>query len=127
MGQLTTADKRAWLRRQYLKVTASVTLLSVLNSLLASSVDAVSGGSISAVTGNGQSTQFSNSDRFTPAETVSLAGEMLDLYDRAKARLAADSGIVATDAQVYEMMLALLAPVREVYSDFSQLRTGVSV
>lgn len=77
--------------------------------------------------GNGHTASFSvpvGLRDSSPQEIAGMIEEFITRYDAAVAALAAAGNASPSDDQILTEMLALMTAVTEVYSDFSQLRTG---
>jgi hypothetical protein len=115
--------REAILRSTYSKATSEgITLLAALEALMAARINENATGKILVGTaGNGHSVTFAPLAHLTPVEMIEGAVQLLRLYETAAAYL----GGTPTEAQIYAEMKALnAAPANELYSDFTQLRTG---
>ena len=124
MAPVTTSYKRMLLR--YLLRFAQQegeTLCDVLNDAGQARIEETQKGKILvSVAGNGHSTSWQVPQDFTPQDAAGLVSELLDRYDEAVAKLAADGNSSPTDQQVATEVLDKLRPVRSVACDFSGLR-----
>lgn len=100
----TTRDKRDKLRLIYASIGQAddAPLGKRLLKLLADCDEAIAdGGWISSTSGASGSTSLQVLQDYSPAYAKQVAGELCDLYDKAKAFLGKD----ATDEQVYTQMM----------------------
>jgi hypothetical protein len=123
---VSTHVKRLWLRRLYAQVGAGLTystLLAALQGEAFKSLDSVKGGAIASTSGNGYSVAYSSRENGPGVEDfAALGGEMLDLYDTARAALVAAAVPSPTDAQIQTEMLDRLQPIYSVQGDYTDLR-----
>lgn len=124
--QISAYFKRAWLRRMYrASIAAAITLLERIeqeNDSLSILVE--QGQTIASTSGNGHSVSFSQPGAGAPTQTdmLEMIEEMIIRHEEAVTALAAAGNDSPTDLQILNEMLALLQPVREVYSDYSGMR-----
>lgn len=116
-----TSILKLWLFRIYGQTPATyATLVLSLTAAANASIDAVKGGTLSNVSGNGHSiawvTGGSSPDASDFAEGIS---RLIDLYDSSRADLVTSGVASPTDAQIYAEMKYRLVPVREITKDFS--------
>lgn len=117
-------DKRAWTKRIFRKaVENSCSFKEQIEADLDAAVDAVSGGQIASVSGNGLATTFASSG-LSPKDAVELLDALDDLYEEAKDDLINATPPVAspTDTQIRDEMLALLPRARRSTADFRYIR-----
>lgn len=112
---------KLWLFRIYGQTPATyATLVLSLTAAANAALDAVKGGTLSNVSGNGHSiawaTGGSSADASDFAEGIS---RLLELYDSSRADLVTSGVASPTDAQIYAEMKDRLVPVREITKDFS--------
>lgn len=126
----TTADKKAWIKRIYRKsVNEGVSFKDQIETDLDAAVDAMAGGEIQSVSGNGLSTTFASQgggiSGFSPTDAKRLLNVIDDLYISAVADLAAQATAVSSpsDEQILATMLTLCVPIRRVTADFTDLRS----
>jgi hypothetical protein len=117
-----TAILKLWLFRIYGQTPATyATLTLALAAAGNTSIDAVKGGTLASVGGNGHAVAWvtggSSADASDFAEGIS---SLIDLYDSARADLITAGTASPTDAQIYAEMKFRLVPVRELTKDFSQ-------
>ena len=108
---------RGYLRKLWRDAQASgKPLLTVLEAAADAAQSGVGGGkTIQATTGNGRSVTYQvNTGDATPADIYELTSRLLDLYDKAKAALAAGSA----DEAIYAKMLTYLVGVRSFSTRF---------
>lgn len=61
---------------------------------------------------------------YSPTEITEAIEEIIQSYEAAKAYLIAQGNPTPSDAQIHDEMLALMQPVTEVGSDYTELRTA---
>jgi hypothetical protein len=130
LATVSTEYKRLFLRG--LKWSAEEEGISLYAALKAAARGRLSqtanGKVILATTGNGQSVTFSipnEHSAFTPQAAAELCEELLTRFEAAVTATgtsAAASLDGSNDAALLTEMLALLEPITEVHSDFSELR-----
>lgn len=77
----------------------------------------------STALGNAVSYQVPSEGRgYSPAEILEAVEELLTRHEAATAALIAAGNPTPTDAQILSEMLALLVPIRETFSDYTDLR-----
>lgn len=125
----TTADKKAWIKRIYRKsVENGVPFKDQIETDLDTAVDAVAGGEIQSVSGNGLATTFAVSggaiNGISPTDAKRLLNSVDDLYDAAVSDLASRSTPISspTDEQIRAAMLTLCVPKYSMTADFTSLR-----
>lgn len=128
MAAIPSAIQQLWLRRIFAQTSAGggtvyTTLILALQTVAFASLDAVKGGTVASTTKNGHAVSFSNRDNGgTPDDYAALGGEMLELYDSARADLVASGITSPTDLQIYTEMLFRLRPVTSFRKDYSTMR-----
>ncbi len=119
----TTAIKRASLDDAWDKSLAlKKTLRDVLREYESAARLVIAGGSLSSVSANGRSSQFSDKGT-SPDDWVSIWRELIDLHDEIKAALT-EASVAFTDERIKDEMMAsaALQECNVAYPDYSEVR-----
>lgn len=123
-----TDIKRLWLRRIYSLTTAGggtayTTLTAALNAHAFVALDAIKGGTISSTSARDHAVAFSNRDNgATPEDMAAMCGELLDLYDAARASLVYAGDASPSDSEIKDDMLDRLVAIAEYQPQFCNIR-----
>lgn len=78
---------------------------------------------VSAASGNGQDVEFTLVEGgISPADCLSAASRLIDLYEESRAALVSSGVSSPTDSQILAEMLHRLQPVRSYRTDFRSVR-----
>lgn len=107
-------------------VAASTSLEDALLDANDALIAALASGSVLVSTaGNGHAVSFQPlTVGLDPTSALELVVELIRVFELAETELIAGGNATPSDAQIYAVMLLLLVPATEVYSDFTQMRYG---